>query len=312
MSLLNLPNELLLPIAESFEHSHEINALLLTNRRLAVLLTPLLNELALQAKYAMTALFWMAANGCEPMVKLLLTHGAGIIVVAAPSGKGAKTVLHQSPGNCSDMLVKFVMAQGVDLTLQDTHGKNWIPLHWAAKSDNLAMIKLLLDRGAEVDTRDHLGRTSLHLGSWFGPDVVRFLLENGADTSARDINGYTPLHTAVRHSKETTKVLLEKGADVNARDDNGSTPLHVAAESSRGVVNLLLEHGASVATRDNAGQTPLHLATRDGKGVGVVRLLLERGADVMAKDNMGKAVQLWTPDSHDVSVPSCFVEDGDE
>lgn len=245
MSLLNLPNELLLPIAESFKHPYEANALLLTNRRLAILLTPILNEFALRAEHAMTALFWAAANGCEPMVRLLLAHGAKIIVVAAPSGKGAKMVLHKSPGSCSDMLVQFVMAQGVNLALQDMHGKNWIPLHWAAKTANLTMIKLLLGRGAEVDTRDHLGRTSLHLGSWFGPEVVRFLLENGADTSARDTNGYTPLHTAVRHSKEVMRILLEKGADVNARDGNGSTPLHVAAESSRGIVNLLLEHGAS-------------------------------------------------------------------
>ncbi|KAL0633840.1 putative ankyrin-repeat protein [Maublancomyces gigas] len=247
MSLLDLPNELLLPIVESFEHPHDVNSLLLTNRRLAILLTPILNEFSLQAKHATTALFWAAANGCEPMVKLLLTHGAKIIVVAASSGKGAKMVLHQSPGSCSDMLVKFVMAQGVNLALQDSHGKNWIPLHWAAKNANLTMIKLLLNRGAEVDTRDHLGRTSLHLGSWFGPEVVRFLLENGADTSARDMNGYTPLHTAVRHSEEVMRILLEKGADVNAKDGNGSTPMHVAAKLSRGIVDLLLEHGASVA-----------------------------------------------------------------
>lgn len=249
MSLLNLPNELLLPIAESFEHAHEVNALLLANRRLAVLLTPILNEFALRAKYATTALFCTAANGCEPMVKLLLTHGAKIVVVAAPSGKGAKTVLHKSPGTCSDLLVKFVMAQGVNLALQDSQGKNWIPLHWAAKNTNLPMIKLLLNRGAEVDTRDHLGRTSLHLGSWFGPEVVRFLLENGADTAARDMNGYTPLHTAVRHSEEVMKVLLEKGADVNAKDDSGSTPMLVAAKSPKGIVDLLLEYSTGIATR---------------------------------------------------------------
>lgn len=243
------------------------------------------------------------------MVKLLLEHGTGIIVVAAPSGKGATTVLHQSPKSCSDMLVKFVVAQGVNLVLQDIHGKNWIPLHWAAKNSNFAMIKLLLDRGAEVDTRDHLGRTPLHLGPWFGPDVVKSLLENGANISARDKDGSTPLHTAVRYSKDVTEALLKKGADVDAKDNNGSTPLHIAAESSRGVLGLLLEHGANVAARDNAGQTPLHLATRYAGGAEAARLLLERGADIMAKDNTGKAVQLWA--TNEQATPSRPTVDGE-
>lgn len=278
MSLLSLPNELLLPIAESLKHAHDVNSLLLTNRRLAILLTPLLNEYALEPKYSMTALFWAAANGSEPMTRLILEQGANIIVSAPITTKGETTDLHQSPARCPDAVVKHVMQQGVNLVLQDTYGANWIPFHWAARNTNLAMIKLLVARGADVDTRDHLGRTSLHLGSWFGLEVVKVLIENGADLAARDVDGNTPLHTAVRYSKAVAQLLLENGADANAKDFNGTTPLHIAAEGTRGCVKVLLEHGADVTVKDGSGRVALYLAMHYKGGAEAVKLLQEKGA----------------------------------
>ncbi|KAH0606961.1 uncharacterized protein H6S33_002949 [Morchella sextelata] len=281
MSLLALPNELLLPIAESLTDAHDVTALLQTSRRLAILLTPLLNEHALQPKHSMTALFWAAANANAPLTHLLLTQGSRI-VVPAPTTKGALRELHKSPSPCPDTVLHYVVAQGVNLTLQDRNGTNWSALHWAAARGGEHMIRFLINRGADVDMRDHQGRTSLHLGPWFGTRVVELLVDCGADIGARDGEGNTPLHAAVRYSKEVAEVLLRRGADPNTKDGEGRTPLHVAADGSRGCVGLLLAHGADMAVRDKAGRTPLHLATRFKGGAEAVKLLVERGAGIMA------------------------------
>lgn len=284
MSLFDLPNELLLPIAEYLTHAHDVNSFLQTSRRLAILLTPILNEHALQSKHSMTALFWAAANGNAPLAHLLLTRGSRI-VVPAPSTKGNLRELHKSPNPCPDTVLRYVIDQGVNLTLQDRNGTNWTAFHWAASRGGesaKAMIRFLISRGADADTRDHQGRTSLHLGAWFGTGVVEVLLASGADISAKDLEGNTPLHMAVRYSKEVAEVLLRCGANPNAKDGEGRTPLHLAADGSRGCVGILLAHGADMALRDKAGRTPLHLATRFKGGAEAVKLLVERGASIMA------------------------------
>jgi len=91
--------------------------------------------------------------------------------------------------------------------------------------------KELLRNGADVDSRDHLGRTALHQAvvANHRSDVVE-LLKSGADISARDNNGRTALHLAAAvKGLEVLKVLLEEGADVNVRDNDGKTPLQMAA-----------------------------------------------------------------------------------
>lgn len=57
------------------------------------------------------------------------------------------------------------------------------------------------------------------------PAIVKVLIEHGADINARDDTGFTPLHWAVgRNAPETARLLVESGADVNAKTNEGKTP----------------------------------------------------------------------------------------
>lgn len=70
----------------------------------------------------------------------------------------------------------------------------WTPLHHAARAGDAAMVRLLLENGAEVSARCGLGETPLHHAAYWGhPEVAQELLAAGADPNALDGAGYTPL-----------------------------------------------------------------------------------------------------------------------
>jgi ankyrin repeat protein len=94
------------------------------------------------------------------------------------------------------------------------------PLMYAAGSGCVGVVRLLLERGAEVGRRNALGETALH---WAGVSEAEEEEEEGAEV--------------IR--------ILAKGLDVNVRNSLGGTPLHIAAYRGRlGNVRTLLELGA--------------------------------------------------------------------
>ena len=106
------------------------------------------------------------------------------------------------------------------------------------------------------------------------PVPVGLLLDHGADPNTRNDAGATALLWAV-DEPETTRLLLEHGADPNVRSADGVTPLLLAAGrfGSGDVVKLLLDHGAKLE-----GQPVLARAATAGDEA-VMRMLIERGAD---------------------------------
>ena len=105
-----------------------------------------------------------------------------------------------------------------------------------------------MKKGTDINTRNKYRQTPLHLAATGGHiEIVRLLLEKGADINARDIKG-TPLHWAAsRGHLEVVRWLVENGADINARDEDGRTALHWATGNDRSidVVGFLVEQGAA-------------------------------------------------------------------
>jgi uncharacterized protein len=123
------------------------------------------------------------------------------------------------------------------------------------------------------------GWTALHLN--FGNlAVVKLLLDSGADINAVSKNKFTatPLQGAVvMKNLDLCRLLLERGASVSPRGEEGTTPLHEAAGSGQmDFVKLLLEHGAEVNAKDDAGKTPLGIAL-EHKQPEIATVLREHG-----------------------------------
>ena len=94
-------------------------------------------------------------------------------------------------------------------------------------------------------------------------ETVKLLLDKGADVNMKTDNGYTALIEASENGHiEIVKLLLDKGADVNAKDNGGNTPLILASMCGRiEVVSMLLENGADVNATTYSGYSALRLAT---------------------------------------------------
>ena len=110
------------------------------------------------------------------------------------------------------------------------------PLSLSSSECFLKGMKLLIDRGANINVQDKYGRTPLHLAcenvdSERHHECIEYLLQHGANPSIQDDFGRTPLHTAVEKGcLECVRLLMQLGnANPNLPDAHGDIALHIAA-----------------------------------------------------------------------------------
>lgn len=129
-------------------------------------------------------------------------------------------------------------------------GEGSTPLMRAAKDADVAMMRILLDHGADPGLATASGRTALmfaaaRLSGFRGSEnrgseaealeAIALCLERGADINAADAAGQTALHlAALRAENPVVKLLVEKGAQLDARDARGRTPLDLVRGGDRG------------------------------------------------------------------------------
>jgi ankyrin repeat protein len=173
-------------------------------------------------------------------------------------------------------------------------------------------VKLLLEKGAKMESKDIYGWTALSRAASSGQEaVVKLLLENGSKMELEDIHGWTALSRAVSSRQEAVvKLLLEKGAMIDSKHNDGWTALLCAAEEGHAeMVKLLLEKGANLESKDRYGQTVLWRAALSGHEA-VVKLLLEKGAKVGSKDEDGWTALLCAAEEGHVEVVKLLLEKG--
>ncbi|GMH36812.1 hypothetical protein BSKO_04685 [Bryopsis sp. KO-2023] len=196
--------------------------------------------------------------------------------------------LFDAAGSGDSEKVKELLSKGADF--RSTHEKfDSTPLNFAAQGGHVEAVKILIQEGANVDSKDNLGFTPLLDAAFYSRvDVIEVLLESGADIEARTDKSSTALILAAQEGHlKVAKVLVEAGADVDAQTEEGSTALYLAAQEGHlEIAKVLFKAGATVDLRRNTGFTPLMIASRENK-MEVVEFLLESGADVNARNQEG-------------------------
>jgi ankyrin repeat protein len=224
-------------------------------------------------------------------IKVLLAAGADI---NQTTGYGWSPLLVATQ-NRYYTLAAYLLEHGADPNLANKGG--WVPLYLATDNrniengdypvrhgdmDHLEFIKLLLDKGANVNTRvkdstetrtvftnqwlDENGATALLRASQSGDlPLMKLLLSHGADPKIKTELGVTALHVAAgigwvegityewspKDTLEAVRMLLDLGLDPNEQAATGRVALHGAAhKGATAVVQLLVDRGARLDIRD--------------------------------------------------------------
>lgn len=119
--------------------------------------------------------------------------------------------------------------------------------------------------GTRVDAPNARGETAAMLAALQGNlEIVRLLVDKGAEVNRP---GWTPLHyAAVSGNVDLLRYLLERNAYIDAQSPNRSTPLMMSARHDRvDAARLLVEAGADPTPRNDAGLDAADYLARNGK-----------------------------------------------
>ena len=172
------------------------------------------------------------------------------------------------------------------------------PLQAACYSGSESIVRLLIERGASVNSnRGTKHNTPLQVACEFGYEsLVRLLIRSGANVKAYGGGfGYALQAAAVKKHHAIVALLLDEGAEVNARGGHyGSALQGAVAGGSESVTRLLLDAGADPNAQAGGFRDSLRAAAwRQEQSI--FDLLLERGADVDLSVRRLQDNQLTTP-----------------
>ena len=292
---------------------------------------------------AQTPLMWAASEGHAAVAQVLIeagadvharsVHGTTALLLAARHGD-VETARVLVDGGADVNAGEPYLAFNARVDVEESQTSGRTPLVVAAASQvatsgweyeldvepstHEALALFLLERGADPNVPDSIGRTALHAAVETGKaDLVKALLEHGADPNARFTRapfvfkgdfisygryvGATPLWLAAAARVPDPGILraiAAAGGDPGMPADDGTTPLMAAVgvvlnearqptlDQSLELVTLLAGMDIDLNAVDRRGRTAMHGAARLAKNA-IVEVLAENGARVDIADGRG-------------------------
>ena len=292
---------------------------------------------------AQTPLMWAASEGHAGVVQLLIeagadvharsVHGTTALLLAARSGDIDTARALIDGGADVNAAEPYLPFDGrVDVEESQTSGRSPLLVASASMvatsgweysldvepSTHEALALFLLERGADPNVADSIGRAALHAAVETGKaDLVKALLTHGADPNARltqapfvfkgDFISYgryvgaTPLWLAAAArvpDPDILQAIAAAGGDPGMPADDGTTPLMAAVgvvlnearqateDQSLELVTLLVGMDIDLNAADRRGRTAMHGAARLAKNA-IIEVLAENGGEVDIADGRG-------------------------
>jgi ankyrin repeat protein len=225
---------------------------------------------------SMTPLHVALTDGKVEIARLLIAHGADVHARDSIGRTPLIVAITYYPS-----AIELLLASGVDINEQTRFGPpllaaaryQWLYRERRRMRERENAVKILLEKGADPNTRDGDGRNALMVMSMeHRPGFMRIPppLQPVDSKVPRPITIYSFSRKAVEVESNNAlqligEALLQAGCDINAVDINGRTPLMYAVRYQwPAAVRLLLERGANGKLKDKSGLTALDLAKQFG------------------------------------------------
>jgi len=296
---------------------HESTVKLLISKGASINAVVLQTSNDMEILYSRTAIHEAVHHGNEEIVRILLAYGADVNIGRSCPGKvgerqDALTPLQEAVAHSRKHIVQLLLDAGADPNA--CAGYQGIPLeHAQFRESGVDMMTMLLDHGADPNMASYPGKTKKPLFSAIikqHQPRIKLLIERGADLETMDshfipsvllfpnsilpkiktllrlradINVGRLLIAAVKYGHlDVVDFLLLSGVSPDSQESNGNAALHSAAftpESSIEAINKLLNAGADINTYGGPLGSALQAAALSGKA-DVVKLLLQIGSAI--------------------------------
>ena len=188
--------------------------------------------------------------------------------------------------------VNFLLKKGVDPNcIKDKYGNSLLGMVlWLYPNE--AVVKVLVENGADPNKESRYGKTSLHyacdsLGqSIINTKIIEFLLERKANPNKKDSLNETPLELARKnkYSKEIIELLEKRSLEIIDLEEKmflESKKENASAE----ILSQLLDEGVDINKKDNEGKNILYyLLSQKKSNLAVMIFLLDKKIKISNKD----------------------------
>jgi len=185
-------------------------------------------------------LFLACKNGSAEVVEYLVTKCSapieqkGLFEVEEEGVRHSVTPLWCAAVSGRLAMVRVLLRHGADVNAVSDSGSTSVRsvcyiVRPGLETCHLAIIRALVTAGANIHLSNHFGGTCL-INSVQSVDLVRYLIRHGADVNAEDVQHKTALHYAIQeHRLDTAKLLIENGADLMKKSKYGDDALQTAS-----------------------------------------------------------------------------------
>jgi ankyrin repeat protein len=196
-----------------------------------------------------------------------------------PSDAPAMRLIHLAIAEGKVGVLQLLVERGADLNVRNHHGR--LPLHDCFELDHDDFAKMLLDAGAEPD--------ACAASAYGMHDKLEEILKNDPGAANDLTTGESPLGWAIYGQQpRSATILFEHGAIVDRAPYDSYAWRTASMVASTSVTPVLLRHGANPNWQDQAGNTPMHRAITSRIVLDpekFLQLLLDSGANANIRNS---------------------------